>query len=176
MVKLKQSTKKQIFVGVAIIILAGVGMNFINAIGEDYADVKYQLFASEVLNKGETLQVNLKLTNEGNLDIVPTSTIFVENATIEKVEIKGVRDYQLSDFCTQTSNKADITNLMIEAGKEYSDFATIYVAPNEGVTSFGVYSEVNVPENLVNPNNVMGVLPTEFVYGLTGQDEYKLLN
>lgn len=165
-----------ILVGVATTVIASLIISIYTDFGKDYAVIKHQLSASETIFQGGTLKVTLILSNEGNMDYVPTSTVSVSNATIQRVEIKDVQQVQLSKYCSFNDTVACISNLGIEAGMKYPDFIKVYVTPNQDVSSFTVLSDVAVSSNFNHPNKVKSVLPYELIYEATGQGEYVLFD
>jgi len=169
---------KKIAIGVAIAVIAGIIMLFINVAWNEYAEVGYQLEGSSSLdlNFDSSLQVDLRLENDGNIGAVPISKIYALNATIIRVSISGVADYQLSKYCTFNENMVTISNLTIPKGRPLSVWATVYVVPNEGITSFTIYAHVELWGDWLHPrNSVTSILPTELVYNRTSTHRYELL-
>lgn len=171
---MRKKTLEKIVIGVAITVIGSLIISTYTDWGKDYAFIKHRLSASESIFEGGSLEVTLILSNEGNMNIVPNSTISVTNATIQRVEIKDVQQVQLSKYCSFNDNVACISNLTIEAGKQYSELIKVYVTPNQDVSSFTVLSGVKVPSTLNHPNKVMRILPYELIYEATGQGDYVL--
>jgi len=172
-------TLKKIGIGVAIPVLAGIVLIFANAAYNEYAEVGYQLNGPSFLdlNFDSSLEVKLKEENEGNLAVVPISTVVVKNANIIDVSINGVAQYMLSDYCTFNETMATITNLRLSKGRSLSDFATIHVLPNEGVPTFSIKAEVILPPDMFHPrNDITRILPFELVYNQTSANRYSLLD
>jgi len=169
---------KWIMIGAIVTAVIGTSITLlITSAWKDYAKVGYQLSSSKWAYSGESLEVDLRLNNEGNLDVVPVSTITVVNATIQRVSIPNVAEYQLSRYCSYDNLCATITNLTITSDWGLATWESIYVIPNEGATSFGVYSQVTLPFDLLHPNSkVIRIIPYELVYNYAGNDVYELLD
>ena len=169
---------KKIAIGVAIAVIAGTIMLFVNTAWNEYAEVGYQLEgpSSLDLNFDSSLQVHLKEENDGNIRAAPISKVYVLNATFIRVSISGVAQYQLSKYCEINETMVTISDLTIPKGRPLSVWATVYVEPKEGVASFAVYADVDLRGDWLHPRNtVKRILPTELLYNRTSTSRYSLL-
>jgi hypothetical protein len=169
---------KKILVGVAILVIAAIIGLFINSAWNDYAEVNYQIQGANSFYATGTnyLVITLKIGNDGNIGVVPTSEIYVINATIIGVSIPNVAQYELSNYCHYNDTVVTISNLTVAKGISMSDWATINITPNEGVLSFSVSASVTLPSDWLHPNSKpMRNLPTELFYNQTSPNSYTLL-
>ena len=150
---------------------------FINSAWNDYADVYYQMSGSKWVWSHESAKIDLNLQNKGKIGIVPTCTVFIVNATIQSVLISGVPEYQLSNFCSFNDTVAKFTNLTLSAGWGLGGWASIYVVPDKGVSSFSASAQVTLPFDLLHPNNKVGrIIPYELMYNATDSGVFELLD
>ncbi len=163
-------------------IIIGIGLLvislFVNEAWNDYAYVGFNLSAAKWAYTGEDLEVHLRLRNTGNLDVVPVSTVRVKNATIRKVSIRNVAEYQLSRYCFFNDTATCVGNLTLTAGRELGEWFSVYVVPDEDATSFVVYSDVTISQDMWHPKNrIIRILPYELTYNATSYPgQYKLLD
>ena len=142
---------------------------------EEYADIGIQLSANGFVSSGGILGVDLRTKNEGNLDVVPSFTVWVINATVFDVEIEDIQKHRLPDFCQMNETCVTISNFTITAGSSFSVLATIDVVPNEQASGFGVFSSATLPPDALHPKNrVLRTPPFEYVYELSNQGGYVL--
>ena len=174
---MRRSTLNKIAIPVLVAILILIATNAINSADDEYADVGYTLLANDWISRDGNLKVELKLKNDGNIDCTPISKFFVENATIQKVEINGVQQVNLWKYCNSTDDAKSITidSLIAQAEMKFSTWATVTVVPDEGVSGFSVHSLVTIPDDLMHPNNkAVGTVPRELFYIESIQGEYVL--
>lgn len=173
--KRNKSTIQKIAIPVLVGFFLLVISTTYNSAGNDFADIGYKLSASDWIPKDGTLEVELDLKNDGNMNCVPTSTVFVENATIQKVEINKVQQINLGRYCNLTDKTATVSHLIVEKDRSFTNWATVTVIPNEGTSSFAVYSLVTLPTDLLHPNSkVTPTIPSDLFYIVTNQGEYLL--
>lgn len=142
----------------------------------DYADIRYQLSGTSVvdINLDHSLQIELLMQNKGNINGVPLSEIGVVNATITQVSINKVAQTQLPRFCTFNETVATIANLTIDSGSALSTWATVYIIPKEGVSSFMVYAKVKLTGVSHPKDEVLQILPIDLIYNRTSINVYSL--
>jgi hypothetical protein len=168
----------KIFIGVAIAVIAGVILIFANIMANEHAEVSYQLQGADslYLSFHSPLEVTLNEGNDGNIGATTISTISILNATITQVSIPSVAQQDLYNYCQFNDTVATISNLTVVKGSSLSKWATIYVTPNEGVSSFQISVHVELSSDWSHPRStVMRTLPTELIYNLTSTDLYELL-
>jgi hypothetical protein len=90
---------KKVFAGILIIVLVVTSVFFLVDEYFNYSRVEYYLSGPTYVNAGGVLQVNLYLYNSGSLNVVPTYTVRVINATIQSVSIPSVAAGSLPNFC-----------------------------------------------------------------------------
>jgi hypothetical protein len=169
MLRRGSSIAGKITIAVTISVISLIATLIITSAWSEYADIGYTLSAASWAYSYEPLKVDLKLRNRGQISAVPTSTVYVVNATIQRVSIPNVAEYQLSKFCWNNATHVIIGNLTISTEWQTANlWASVFVIPDEGASSFGVYSTVIVPYDFLHPNNnVMRLLPVELVYNET---------
>lgn len=170
--------KKSFVFSVAVIVVAGIIMLIVRAAWYDYADVGYSLSgpSSLDLRYEDSLAVELKLNNEGNMRIAPISKVWVVNATITKVSIPNIMESELENYCSGNSTCITISERSIP--KEIKNpmlWATIYVIPNNEAASFGIYSDVDVSFDWFHLRTTkICIIPCKLMYDLTSSDVYTL--
>jgi len=170
-------TLKKIAVSVSIIVIAGLIMLYATSAYNEFAEVGYQLKGLASYYRSKTpLSITLYEENSGKVGAVPISKIYVVNGTITKISINGVPQVQVSDFCWYNETMAIIGNLTIPRERSLSPWATIYVAPDEGVLLFSAEAEVTLEADWFHPrNSVHKVIPTKLIYNGTDASSYNLL-
>jgi len=171
---LKKSTNKFVY-AIALTLATAIALSIWTGSQEEYADIGIQLSANGFVSSGGLLGVDLRTKNEGNLDVVPSFTVWVINATVFDVEIEGIQKHRLPDFCQMNETCVTISNFTIKAGRSFSVLATINVAPNEQASGFGVFSSATLLPDALHPKNrVAKTPPFEYVYELSNQGGYVL--
>lgn len=152
--------------GVVVAIIVFFITAFFTTTLQDNAIVGYKIGAADWVFPDEQLKVDFYIKNSGNVNVIPQITIYVENATIEKVEIPDMAQYQLSNFCTYDDTCANFDNLTLPAHYDNLGlWASVYIVPNEGAVSFTVNSTVNIPFDLFHLRPDVGrIPPSEFIY------------
>lgn len=163
---MRRRTSNKLITLIAIPIVLLIVTLIITSAWEEYADVGYNLSAVNWVFPSETLKVDFNIKNSGKVDVVPEITVTVENATIEKVDIPNVAEYQLSNFCYYDNSSARFTNLKLSTDwDQLGVWSSIYIIPKEDVTSFKINASVNLPYDFFHPKNtVTRILPWEFIY------------
>ena len=169
---------KRIAIGVSVIVIAAILVGFGNLLQNDYGDISYQLSGPTWVYAQPLNKFDLNIQNTGSIKVVPVCTISVVNASIQKVTIPEVAQYQLSQYCSYNETTATITNLTIPISqKELATLFSIEISPTNGCNAFSVSSNVVVPWDILHPRSSVGqVLPTEFRYSATTEGVYQKLS
>jgi len=162
----RQKTSYKIITTIAVSVTLLIITLIITSAWEEYAIVGYNLSSPDWAFSNEQLKVNFNIKNSGKVDVVPEIIVTVENATIEKIEIPNVAEYQLSSFCSYDNSCAKFTNLKLSSDwDQLGVWSSIYILPKEGVASFKINATVNLPYDFFHPKNeVTRILPWEFIY------------
>lgn len=145
---------------------------------EVYADVGYRLSAKSTLFPDDYLDVSIEVNNEGNLDASPTLIVTVENATITKAYIPQIADSEAKEHYENNGTQAKITYFKASKNTEtFMVFGGVYVVPNDGTQSFGVFLRVDIPRDILHPNShTTPYVPFKLIYIKTTEGFYRTEN
>ena len=164
---------KKVFAGVLIMVLV-VAFAFL-LVDEyfNYAKVEYYLSGSTYVNVGGVLQVNLYLYDSGSVNVEPTYTVRVINATIQSVSIPSIAASSLPNFCSFNETSALIANITASSKLNSALWATVYVVPSNSVTSFRIFSNATIPFDVFHIRNVITSTSSDEVsYNLTSSNDF----
>lgn len=161
------------FAGILIVILVVAFMFLFVDEYFNYAKVEYYLSGSTYVDSGGVLQINLYLYNAGDVNVIPTLTVRVVNATIQNIVIPSISAANLLNYCSYNKTFALIENITASAKVNSSLWATIYVVPVNGISSFSIFSNATVPFDILHIRNILiSNLPTTVSYSLSGSNVF----
>jgi hypothetical protein len=160
--------RKKVFTGILIVVLVVAFAVFFVDEYSNYAKVEYYLSGPTYVGVGGVLQVNFYLYDSGSVNVVPTFTVRVVNATIQSVSIPSIAADNLSDFCWFNGTTALIENITASAKANSALWAIVYVVPSSSVSSFSIFSNATIPFDVLHIRNVITSFPpNEVSYRLT---------
>ena len=166
--------RKKVFTGLLIAVLVAVFAVFFVDEYFNYAKVDYYLSGPTYVGAGEVLQVNLYLYDAGSVNVVPTFTVQVVNATIQSISVPSIASRNLSDFCWFNGTTALIENITASSKANSPLWAVVSVVPSNSVSSFSIFSNATIPFDVLHIRNVITSAPTEneASYNLTSASRF----